>query len=564
MVIKYNGASDSVGASALCQRRSVHDVNVNVNVATSATSRTTEADLNQSRVPRTLCALITYCSSLTMPYKGGRRKKHRTQKPLGPGAAVVEKGIPRSLVLRRGKVDVSVTELQHDLRRMMMPHTASKLQDRRTNTLRDFVDVAGLLGVTHLIMLSQSEKNVALRIGRTPRGPTLTFRVDGYTLGRSVRAAQKRPVDLAIAYETPPLVVLHNFGAASAAAPTRAPGTAGVSHADAMKMTMVTLQAMFPAINPATLRLAEARRVVLVHYNKETRQVELRHYAIRAVPVGVSRAVKKVAGIAGGGGSSGGALPDLGRLDDIAEYLLSGGGGAASDSEFEDTAARVSLPQTFAGRGNAAAQTSAIKLSELGPRLSLTLVKIEADLAKGEVLHHAFVAKSEAEAAALRAAAAARVAARSERTATQAANVARKEQRESEAAAAKAARRAARQAAAVEAAGAEATGGSRSNGADVAAEDDGDADVEDADDDAEEEEEEGEEEEAGGDDEEEEEEEEQVAVKQPSVSAARRGKVEVARPQKVTPGGMSLRGKRPATTTGEQAADTGVGAKRRR
>ena len=57
--------------------------------------------------------------------------------------------------------------------------------------------------------------------------------------------------------------------------------------ADAVTMTMVTLQAVFPAVNPTTLRLTEARRVVFVHYRNDTRQLELRHYAVRAVPVGM-------------------------------------------------------------------------------------------------------------------------------------------------------------------------------------------------------------------------------------------------------------------------------------
>ena len=56
----------------------------------------------------------------------------------------------------------------------------------------------------------------------------------------------------------------------------------------------LTFQHMFPTINTKTVKLSECRRVVLYHYHKETGMVDMRHYAIRAQPVGVSTAVKRV------------------------------------------------------------------------------------------------------------------------------------------------------------------------------------------------------------------------------------------------------------------------------
>jgi ribosome biogenesis protein SSF1/2 len=415
-----------------------------------------------------------------MPYKGGRRKKRRTH--VKPGG--IEEKVPRSLVLRRGRVDVTVTELLADLRQMMMPHTAPRLRVTKGNTLRDFVDVAGPLGVTHLMMLSQSETNVTLRLARTPRGPTLNFRVEAYSLGRQVRAAQRKPVDIAGAFDVAPLVVMHNFTNLPADATVKVPGQAGVPLADALKLAMATFQHMFPPINPAAVKLGDCRRVVMVHFNKATRSLELRHYYVRAVPVGVSRAVKKVVTGGGGGGSGvagGSKLPDLSRLDDISQYVLgtgrgAGGGAGAYDSEIEGggdgDAGRVTLPADFRGAGNTAASQSSIRLSEIGPRLTLKLVKVEQGLCGGEVLYHAFVAKSERDAAELRARAATREAGRAERKATQEANVARKA---AEAAAKKAAREA-RKAAKQEAAKAAAAAGTLGTGDDDEGEDGEDED----------------------------------------------------------------------------------------
>ena len=381
-----------------------------------------------------------------MPKKGGRRKKRRTH--------VVPAGtpVPRSLVLRRGPVDPSVRELLGDLRLMMMPHTAPRLRASNSNPLRDFLDVAGPLGVTHLLLVSQSDTNVALRIGCTPRGPTLTFRVEGYTLGRQVRAASRRPPDVKGVFEVPPLIVLHNFVGVAAEAP-RPAGAAGVPLADALKLAMATFQHMFPPIDPAAVALGECRRVVLAHFSKATRLVELRQYVVRAEPVGVTRGVKKVAG-------GGGRLPDLSRCGDVAEFVLSGGragggAGAASDSEHEgDEAARVVLPAAFRGRGNAAQQQSTIRLAEIGPRLSLRLLKVEQGLCGGEVLYHSFQSRTAGEAAELRARAASRERERSERREEQGVNVARKKAAADDKAAAKKARRDAKQAAAAVAAAA--------------------------------------------------------------------------------------------------------------
>jgi ribosome biogenesis protein SSF1/2 len=361
-----------------------------------------------------------------MPRVGGRRKKTRTHVEPAPGAPLEK--VPRSFVLRRGKVDSTVGELVQDMRRLMMPHTADRLRERKVNTLKDFVHIAGPLGVTHMMVFAQSAAHVSLRIARMPRGPTLNFRVDTYTLARQVKAAQKRPVDLSRAFLHPPLVVLHNFSAATAGAGggdasvgSGAGGSAGVSLGDALNLVQTTFRNMFPSINPATMKLADCRRVVLVHYHRERRQVEVRHYVVRAVPVGVSKGVRK---------ASSNRVPDLSRLEDVSQFVLSGGRtgapGSASESEVEDEASRVVLPQDFAGRGNVRSQASAIKLAEVGPRLTLSLLKVEQDVCGGEVLYHSIVSKTPSQVAALRKAAAAKEQERAQRRGQQEANVARK------------------------------------------------------------------------------------------------------------------------------------------
>jgi ribosome biogenesis protein SSF1/2 len=92
---------------------------------------------------------------------------------------------------------------------------------------------------------------------------------------------------------------------------------------------------MFPTINVKTVKLGDCRRVVLFHYHKESDTVEVRHYAIRANPVGISRTVKRVVQA---------SIPNLGNLEDISDFIDgSGFSGSVSDSEAEDESSRASI-----------------------------------------------------------------------------------------------------------------------------------------------------------------------------------------------------------------------------
>lgn len=105
-----------------------------------------------------------------------------------------------------------VSGLAEEMRRVMEPHTARKLRERAKNTVKDYVSVSSVLGVTHMLVFTQTDKSLSLRVCRTPSGPTLTFKVQQFSLMRHVRALQRRPVEVNQAYKTSPLVGLVAFG----------------------------------------------------------------------------------------------------------------------------------------------------------------------------------------------------------------------------------------------------------------------------------------------------------------------------------------------------------------
>lgn len=297
----------------------------------------------------------------------GKRKKKKTHQD--PTEAEINK-IPHSFVMHRGNVGKYVLQLEMDLRHVMEPYTASNLKVNKKNVVKDFVHVAGPLGVTHLMMLSKTEIGTYLRFCRIPRGPTLTFKIQEYSLVRDVISLLKKPKTFGSQFKKPPLLVLNGFSTDSLS----------------MKLMTTMFQNLFPSINIQKVHLSEIRRCVLLNYNSDTKVIDFRHYNIQAAPIGISRGVKKLIQT---------KLPNMAQLSDISDYVLRGGCGYGSESEGEEPAdSRVTLPQNVPGRGNVKAQQSAIRLTELGPRMSLQLVKIEEGLCSGEVLFHEFVKKT--------------------------------------------------------------------------------------------------------------------------------------------------------------------------
>jgi ribosome biogenesis protein SSF1/2 len=293
---------------------------------------------------------------------------------------VEEARVPRSFVFRRGKVGHSLIQLVEDLRRVMSPNTATHLKESKKNQLRDFLNVAPSLDVSHFMILSQTIVGTNLRVIRVPRGPTLTFRILSYALMKDVTTQQKKPHSPGSEFKHPPLVVLNNFNVAESKS-----RRAADQH---VKLLAVTFQHMFPQIDVKNIALSDCRRVVLLNYDADKRTVEWRHYVVNASPVGLSKSVKQIIK---------GRIPNLHSKADISDYVENPG--SVSDSEAEDaTDAKVSLPQHFVGRGNRKAQKSAIRLKELGPRLTLQLLKIEEEFCSGRVLYHDYLHKTEEEA----------------------------------------------------------------------------------------------------------------------------------------------------------------------
>ncbi|XP_003385944.1 PREDICTED: suppressor of SWI4 1 homolog [Amphimedon queenslandica] len=307
-----------------------------------------------------------------------RRKKKRTAQSEGDDKPNASK-VPKTFIMERGRVGRLLNELVFDLRHVMEPNTASNLKAMKRNTLKDFVHVAGPLGVSHFILISRSDEHVNLKIAKVPRGPTLTFHITQFSTSREILSSTSRPPPISSnMFMTPPTLVLNNF-------------SSEMTKGDPSSLMAAILQSMHQTLNVQTVKLSSLKRCVLWNYDNETGSVDFRHFAVRVVPRGTSRSVRKL---------SKSKIPNLSKYEDISEFIL---GGGASESEGEEVEGEIITPgQDIPGQGGAQQQKSAVKLYELGPRLSLKLVKIESELCTGEVLYHSYIEKSEKEAKSLR------------------------------------------------------------------------------------------------------------------------------------------------------------------
>lgn len=380
------------------------------------------------------------------------RKKKRTHAGAsnGPKTNSSASSNPKSMVIRMGAGEVgpSVSQLVRDVRAMMEPDTASMLKvvdrpfppmskltrnakERKSNRLRDFTTMAGPLGVSHLLLFSRSSTgNTNLRLAVTPRGPTLHFRVDTYSLSKDVQKAVKHPKSNQQDFKRAPLLVMNNF-----ITPSPAEGSQPAVPKHLETLTTTVFQSLFPPISPQSTPLSSIRRVLLL--NRELPKassdstdadpgsytISLRHYAITTKRTGLSKAVRrlKAAEQLRRDGKKKKGTVNLSKLDDVADYVLdpaAAGGGFTSGSESEvETDAEVEVMQTNTRKVLTRKQLNAlrsdnekagkpfqpgmekraVKLVEIGPRMKLRMTKVEEGVCGGKVMWHEFRNKTQEE-----------------------------------------------------------------------------------------------------------------------------------------------------------------------
>ncbi|VDL63865.1 unnamed protein product [Hymenolepis diminuta] len=295
---------------------------------------------------------------------------------------------------------------------------------------------------------------VYMHLIRTPSGPSLTFRVSDYCLTRDIFTLVRKVFDVR-QYSTPPLLAMAGFGAGNNQPPP--------SH---LRLLVDMFQNMLPSLNIQKLKVSNVRRVLLLSREVDTSNEEgevkeviyLRHYNIRLENRSISRALRRLgmggapmkkqkaaAGLGPQGIGKSTGVPSLGKYTSMDEYLARANlltDSAASELEdmvevplpgqpldLEDIGqaegacegegigkssqlpkskdikeAKAQAKSTHGFTHLSGCRKACVRLTEIGPRLTLQLIKIEEGVNSGTVLYHSWkkltpqeVAQQEAE-----------------------------------------------------------------------------------------------------------------------------------------------------------------------
>ncbi len=158
--------------------------------------------------------------------------------------------------------------------------------------------------------------------------------------------------------------------------------------------------------------------------------VNFRHYAIGTKATGMTKPLKRLDAaerLSNANKTKRGGLPNLGKLQDISDYMIGGetgegymtdGGTSGSEAETDaEVEVLESVPRKVLSAKVRAAMAAeredgkampvdvandkverrAVRLAELGPRMRLRLIKVEEGLCQGQVMWHELIHKSKEE-----------------------------------------------------------------------------------------------------------------------------------------------------------------------
>jgi len=273
-----------------------------------------------------------------------------------------------NLIFSKGHVSSLIKELVLNIKKMLIPNIVNNVQVKRYNKLKDLLNVAGVLGITFFWICTQSELGVKLRLIRVPHGPSLTFRIEKFSLSRNIISFQKKP-EILNGHFNYPLVILNNF-----------------SKDENHQIISTMFQNIFPTLKIRKVNLSDCNRACLFDYNAKNEIIQIRHYKIKNSHISLNKKINNII--------EGKKIPNMKNYLDISQYFENSTIGT-SESETENFKhAPLLLSNEKSDVIKNGVSKSAICLKELGPRISLRLLKVENKMKLGRILYSRCKTKS--------------------------------------------------------------------------------------------------------------------------------------------------------------------------
>ena len=264
------------------------------------------------------------------------------------------------------------------MRLVMYPYTFINLKESSKNNIKDFLSLVDIYGLSHMMMFTNTEKHSYLHFAKMPKGPTVTFVIDKYCLSSDIFSqVEKDQKPLTKNFSHIPLLIMNGFNNTKIPEEFEAP----------MKIVSMMFQSFFPPVNLGEVQIRKFRRVVLVNLklkNNGIPELEFRHYDIDIQKYSVKKTISNLI-------NNLGKTKDLSNFNNISDYILKHTGySSCSDNEEEGQCEIID-------EKNKKNEKTQIKLREIGPRLNLSIFKIQEGFFKGNVVYHSLIKKSKKE-----------------------------------------------------------------------------------------------------------------------------------------------------------------------
>ena len=264
------------------------------------------------------------------------------------------------------------------MRLVMYPYTFINLKESSKNNIKDFLSLVDIYGLSHMMMFTNTEKHSYLHLAKMPKGPTATFILEQYCLSSDIFShAEKYKRPLTKNFGHIPLLIMNGFNSTKIPEEYEAP----------MKIISMLFQSFFPPLSIGNVQMNKFKRVVLINLNLNDISkpiLEFRHYDIEFQRHSIKKTISNLV-------NNLGKVKDLSSFNNISDYILKHTGySSCSDNEEEGQFDMVN-------EKNKETEKTQIKLIEIGPRLNLSLFKIQEGFFKGNVVYHSLIKKSKKE-----------------------------------------------------------------------------------------------------------------------------------------------------------------------
>jgi len=223
--------------------------------------------------------------------------------------------VPKSLILRRTKMEKSGKLLEKDLRQLMYPFTSMNLKESVKLKLKDIQSAAQNFGAKNLIFITNRNDRLYLKFLKQPHGPTFTFRVLKYSLSKDIQSLIPRNKTVSFNQLGVPMVIVKGFES------DHEPNKKELPLMYSLFRNLFPNLSYFKKINAKTFK-----RAVMFYLNRKTNCIEVRNYFIRRTFTGINNNIKKILNT--------NKIPNFSNMDDIADLFVENEA-ALSDSDID-------------------------------------------------------------------------------------------------------------------------------------------------------------------------------------------------------------------------------------